>query len=126
MYGDTHDLDYVFTPSTLTIEVGDTVNWTCTEGTHTSTSLPNQAEWWDSGALTLGQSFTFTFTIPGTYNYTSLIDPDMYGTVIVQQPSPEFPGLTLVAAVALAAFLGLMVERELRDQGRPSRCPDDR
>jgi plastocyanin len=114
VYGDTHDQNYVFTPSSLTIDVGDSVNWTCTEGTHTTTSLPNQVEWWDSGPLTLGQSFAFAFTVPGTYNYTSLIDADMYGTIVVQQPTPEYPGYAIAAVVAMAALLSLVVERKLR------------
>lgn len=115
MWGDDMSQDYEFTPATLTISVGDTVNWTSMEGTHTTTSLPNQAEWWDSGPITLGKWYTFTFTIAGTYNYTSLIDPQMYGTIIVQQPAPEFPGSMVVSAMAIAGLLGLLIERKLRD-----------
>jgi plastocyanin len=114
MYGDDMTLEYEFVPATLTINVGDGVNWTCAVGTHTATSLPNQAEFWDSGPLTPDQSFVFTFTVPGTYNYTSLLDTDMNGTIVVQQPTPEFPGYAIAAAVGLSALLGLLVERKLK------------
>lgn len=115
MYGDDMTLEYEFIPANLTINVGDTVNWTAAVGTHTTTSLPNQAEWWESGALTPGNSFAHTFTVAGTYNYTSLIDPQMYGTVVVQQPTPEFPGFIAISTVAMAMLLGLLVERKLKD-----------
>jgi plastocyanin len=115
MYGDDMTLEYEFIPATLTIDVGDSVNWTCAVGTHTATSLPNQAESWDSGPLTPDQSFVFTFTSSGTYTYTSLLDPEMNGTIVVQQPSPEFPGYAVAAAVGLAVLLGLLVERKLRE-----------
>ena len=115
MNGDDMSQEYEFIPATINTSVGDTVNWTSVEGTHTTTSLPNQTEWWDSGSVTPGNSFVHTFTISGTYNYTSLVDPQMYGTVVVQQPTPEFPGLFAISAVAIAALLGLLVERKLRD-----------
>jgi len=119
MYGDDMTLEYEFIPANLTINVGDTVTWIDEAGTHTATSLPNQAEWWDSGPLTLDQTFSHTFTHPGTYNYTSLIDPDMYGTIVVQQPAPEFPGSAAAVVVALAALFALFIERRLR--GREGR-----
>ncbi len=115
MYGDDMSQDYEFIPAVVNISVGDSVNWTSAAGSHTSTAAPNQAEYWDSGVLTPGQSFAHTFTIPGTYNYSSLIDPEMYGTVNVSQPAPEFPGFTVAVAVGLAAFFGLLLERKFRE-----------
>ncbi|HVP22457.1 MAG TPA: hypothetical protein VMS77_00940 [Conexivisphaerales archaeon] len=116
MYGDDMSGDYEFVPAAINITVGDTVNWTSVAGSHTSTSAPNQAEWWDSGVVARGDSFAHTFTVPGSYNYSSLIDPQMYGVVNVQSPTPtpEFPGFGLAIAVALAAFVGLLLERKLR------------
>jgi plastocyanin len=114
MYGDDMTLEYVFIPANLTISVGDSVNWTSAIGTHTTTSLPNQGEWWDSGSLTPGESFAHTFNAAGTYNYTSLIDPEMYGTIVVQQPAAEFPGSILISALAIAVTMALLLERKLR------------
>jgi hypothetical protein len=39
----------------------------------------------------------------------------MYGTVVVQQPIPEFPGFIAISTVAMAVLLGLLIERKLRD-----------
>ncbi len=115
MYGDSMSEDYEFIPAIMNISVGDSVNWTSAVGTHTTTSGPNQAEWWDSGAVTPGSSFVHTFTLAGTYSYSSLIDPQMYGTVVVQQPTPEFPGFVAISTVAMAVILGLLVERKLKE-----------
>jgi plastocyanin len=115
MYGEEMEQIYEFRPANLTINVGDTVNWTSTAMTHTTTADPGQAEWWDSGAVPVGQSYAHTFTIPGTYTYHSGVDPNMHGTIVVQQPTPEFPGFVALTTVALAVFLGLLLERKLRN-----------
>jgi plastocyanin len=76
------DTPPTFQPSTLSIKVGDTVEWK-NEGTtvhHASTdsssainpsdvSKPSSAKPFDSGFLQPGQSFTYTFTVPGKYKY---------------------------------------------------------
>jgi plastocyanin len=107
--------DYSFNPQAVYVSAGDTVNWTNEAGTpQTTTSDPMQAESWDSGSLNPGQSFVHTFTIPGTYTYTSTLDSNMYGEVVVQEPVPEFPGILAFAAVSLAVGVGLVLERGLR------------
>jgi plastocyanin len=115
MYGDDHTQDFKFDPAVINITVGDSVNWTSVIGTHTSTSNPNQAEWWDSGSVPPDKSFVRTFTVAGSYGFHCLIDPQMNGTVVVQQPIPEFPGFVSITAVAMAVLMGLIVERKLRD-----------
>jgi plastocyanin len=71
-----------FQPATLSVPTGTTVTWTNTGSTqHTVTddpskavnaadaALPAGAQAWDSGILNGGQTFTHTFTTPGTYKY---------------------------------------------------------
>ena len=56
--------NFSFTPATLSIGVGDTVTWTNTSGTHTTTSgsPPGTADGlWNSGTLTSPSSFKLTF-----------------------------------------------------------------
>lgn len=104
-----------FNPSTISVGVGDTVNWTdVASGTHTVTAIAGQAESWNSGRMTYGESFSHNFTIPGTYVYTSTVDSDLTGKVVVANPVPEFPGLLVFATLGLAIFVGLAFERTLR------------
>ena len=82
-----------FQPATITVGVGDTVTWTTTQSIgqqHSVTSgkpgAPDQGKVFDSG-LGLqenGQTFPFTFTTPGTYDYFCQVHPtQMTGQVIV-------------------------------------------
>jgi plastocyanin len=71
-----------FTPQTLTVPVNSTVKWKNLDGiTHTVTS--DNASW-DSGNITAGSTFKFTFTTTGTFHYHCTIHPSMLGTIIVQ------------------------------------------
>ena len=75
---------YAFSPSTLTVHVGDTVTWTnYDQAPHdvTTTSAPVAVK---SQTLFTGQSFSYTFTTAGTYSYYCSIHPDMRATVTVQ------------------------------------------
>lgn len=88
-----------FTPHTVTIHKGDTVVWK--NGsllTHTVTdvpklavkqgdaTLPKGAKPFNSGYLNPGQSFSHTFTVPGTYHYFCIPHEavGMLGVVIVK------------------------------------------
>src|SRR5690349_7457560 len=73
----TRDVDmigFAFSPSSITIQSGDSVRWTQRDDftAHTSTSgtppsSPNGL--WDSGFLSTGDSFTRLFTQAGTFPY---------------------------------------------------------
>lgn len=76
------DTPPTFQPSNLSIKVGDTVEWKNVGTTihHASTdsssainpadvSKPSDAKPFDSGFLQPGQTFSYTFTVPGTYKY---------------------------------------------------------
>src|SRR5438876_4379980 len=61
----------VFSPSSITINPGDTVRWTWAATFHSSTSgipgMPNGI--WDSGILNQGATFTHTFNSTGSFPY---------------------------------------------------------
>src|SRR5439155_18337280 len=74
-----------------TINVGDTVRWTNNEGSaifHTSTADNGT---WDSKVLANGQSFSFTFTVAGTFAYHCAVHPSMRGSVTVVGPATPAP-----------------------------------
>ena len=74
-----------FSYPTMTINTGDTVTWTNTDtNPHTITSGNSQ---FDGGTLQPGQTYSKTFTLPGTYHYQSVIDTGMTGTIIAQGAS---------------------------------------
>jgi plastocyanin len=55
-----------FSPSDVTVNVGDTVQWVFDQGVHTTTSTDGL---WDSGILSAGSTFQFTFNQAGDFNY---------------------------------------------------------
>lgn len=79
--------DNTFTPGAVTITAGDTVVWT-DNGVrpHTVTADDNS---FDSGNMSTGQTFSRTFTTPGTIRYFCKIHGaaggiGMSGTIVVQ------------------------------------------
>ena len=62
-----------FSPSSLTINVGDTVTWINTGGNHnvnaTQVTFPNNPEGFGNGVAGAPWSFQWVFTISGTYDY---------------------------------------------------------
>jgi plastocyanin len=79
--------DNTFTPAQITVNVGDTVVWTNTgRNPHDVTS--------DSGAffsprnLMNGQTFSYTATTPGTFNYQCTVHSNMTGVLTVVGAAP--------------------------------------
>lgn len=73
---------FIFTPETITVNVGDTVTWSnTTQAPHTSTSDDGV---WDSGNIAPGETYSFTFEEAGTYGYFCAYHEDQVGTVVVQ------------------------------------------
>ncbi|MGB0385402.1 MAG: cupredoxin domain-containing protein [Ardenticatenaceae bacterium] len=60
-------LDFEFAPQAVTITAGHTVTWT-NDGNapHTVTGSDDS---WDSGTMSSGDTYSFTFNEPGTYQY---------------------------------------------------------
>ena len=74
-----------FSPRVLTVNVGDTVEWSNTDTADHTVTSSNGA--FDSGTITAGTSWSFTFDTAGTYSYSCTIHPLMTGTIVVQQSS---------------------------------------
>src|SRR5947209_15597715 len=73
--------NYTFTPETLTVAAGTTVQWTNLDSVaHTVTSDSNA---FGSGVLAHQGQFTFKFTQPGTYTYHCQIHDYMTGSIVV-------------------------------------------
>jgi plastocyanin len=68
-----------FVPATITISKGTTVTWTQEDNvTHTVTGTG-----FDSGDLSQGKTFSYTFNEVGIFNYGCLYHPSMSGKIIV-------------------------------------------
>src|SRR5881394_2257836 len=65
------DGGFIFTPDSVTIQPGDTVQWTWSSTGHSSTSGSPGAPsgFWDSGVLNQGATFSHTFNTVGTFPY---------------------------------------------------------
>ena len=71
-----------FSPGTITIPAGTTVKWTNRDDIpHT---VVNDDQKFQSKALDTDESYSYTFTKPGTYPYFCSIHPKMTGKVVVQ------------------------------------------
>jgi nitrite reductase (NO-forming) len=73
-----------YSPSTITVVIGvnNTVTWINKDNApHTVTATGGN---FDSGNLNSGQTWTHTFTTPGTYTYRCTYHPWMTGTIIVK------------------------------------------
>jgi plastocyanin len=91
-----HDVtvaNFSFTPSSLTIEVGDTVIWTKTSGTHNvngsmATFSANPDSFGSGAASSSTWTYSFVFTMAGNYQYQC--DPHagsgMTASITVSEP----------------------------------------
>jgi plastocyanin len=74
--------DFKFAPSPLTVPPGTTVTWTNhDEEPHTVTSASGA---FSSAGLGNEETFTQSFTRPGTYAYFCALHPHMKATVVVR------------------------------------------
>jgi plastocyanin len=89
IFGDTqvymrHEL---FSPTRIQVVLGTTVTWTNQDTVpHNVTIAPvvmSSSNNWESGLLYPGQSFSYTFTSQGTFQYHCQEHPGMDGVVIV-------------------------------------------
>ena len=78
--------NFTFGPQTLTVKAGTTVTWTNKDDIPHGVASSNNA-FTKSRALDTDDSYSFTFTTPGTYQYFCYIHPHMVGTVVVQAAS---------------------------------------
>jgi hypothetical protein len=85
----------------VTVHVGDTVTWTNNVDTaHTATSTDNPAPF--AGEMAPGESFSFTVTEAGTFDYVCEIHPAMQGTVVVEAAAAS-PGASQLPDGSMAS-----------------------
>lgn len=83
--------NYAYSQSSLTIRVGDTVTWTNhDQAPHDVVTTSGPASF-QSPLLATGESWSFTFTVPGTYSYYCSVHPDMRAQVVVQPAETQEP-----------------------------------
>jgi plastocyanin len=75
--------NFTFTPQTMTLKAGTTVTWTNKD------DIPHGVAWTNnafakSAALDTDDTYSLTFTTPGTYQYFCYLHPHMVGTLVVQ------------------------------------------
>lgn len=105
--------DDVFEPSELTVSAGETIKWTNNGRSHHTVTSSTDAAPLDSGDLTPGDSFSHTFTEPGTYTYYCTYHSDpvkgtgMVGTVVVEESSQSPPPTRAGAFAAISMLLAL-------------------
>jgi plastocyanin len=78
--------NFAFSPATVTIKVGDSVQWTLRDGSHTTTSgtAPTPDGLWNQ-VVTADAPVSIPFNQAGEFRFFCRFHPDaMQGTVIVQ------------------------------------------
>jgi plastocyanin len=73
--------DFAFQPAALDVALGTTMTWTNEDSVqHTATADDGS---FDSGELAQDESFSHTFSTPGTFTYICTIHPSMTGAITV-------------------------------------------
>jgi len=75
--------NFFFTPQKLTVKAGTKITWTNKDDIPHGIASANNA-FAKSQALDTDDSFSFTFTTPGTYQYFCYLHPHMTGTIVVE------------------------------------------
>jgi len=79
-----------FNPSTLNVKVGTTVTWINNDTT--THDVVSDSGLFNSGNLTNGMSYNYTFNQTGSFPYHCSIHPSMTGTVVVSNSTPTSTG----------------------------------
>lgn len=77
--------DMAFSPADITVKAGTQVTWTNNDSTAHTVTENDSKDGPDSSPISPGQSYSFTFSTPGTYEYICSIHPQMTGTVTVTE-----------------------------------------
>jgi plastocyanin len=75
--------NFTFGPQTLTVKAGTAVSWTNKDDIPHGIASANNG-FVKSRALDTDDSYSFTFTTPGTYQYFCYVHPHMTGTIVVE------------------------------------------
>jgi amicyanin len=73
--------NFAYAPSNIQVSAGTTVTWTNQDSAPHTVTFKNGMK--DSGWLRQGQSFSYTFTTPGTFDYYCTVHPTMVAHVTV-------------------------------------------
>jgi plastocyanin len=74
--------NFVFSPNTVTVAAGTTIHWTNHDDIPHNVVAEDKS--FKSKVMDTDESFSYTFTKPGTYTYFCSIHPKMTGKVVVQ------------------------------------------
>ncbi|MBS3147410.1 cupredoxin family copper-binding protein [Candidatus Woesearchaeota archaeon] len=74
--------DYKFVPETVNVEQGQTIKWVNEDSALHTVESKNKE--FASKELYQGDSYSFTATKPGTYEYICGLHPNMVGKVVVR------------------------------------------
>jgi plastocyanin len=113
--------DFVFTPGTANLRMGDSVHWT-NDGPSPHTATGNAPlSLFDTGVLFTGDDFTFAFTAAGVYRYFCEIHPDMLGSVRIKPkaspPSGPVGTLFRVRVATVPAGADFVYDVQKRNPG---------
>lgn len=76
--------NFAFEPATLTVHVGDTVEWKNADVVpHTATDEAQRPAF-DSAKIDIGGSWRYVTQKKGTYKYFCTLHPNMTGTLVVE------------------------------------------
>jgi plastocyanin len=104
--------DNYFDPQVVQIQPGQTVRWQ-NQGGHDHTSTADFGEW-DSGMLSNGQFFDFTFPSEGVFDYHCEMHPSMLGTIVAGRPDSVAADIMIVGSDFVPAGLSLPVGSYVR------------
>jgi plastocyanin len=74
--------NFTFAPERLTLRAGTTVTWRNQDDI--PHAVASTAKLFKSSALDTDDTYSFTFTEPGTYEYFCSLHPRMTGTIVVE------------------------------------------
>ena len=84
-----HIKDFSYHAATLTVAPGTTVRFVNDDGeAHTVTAVDKS---FDSAGMDMGDTWTHTFTKPGTYSYFCALHPYMKGIIVVRAAGGATP-----------------------------------
>jgi amicyanin len=82
--------NFTFNPQQLTVKAGATVTWTNKDDIPHAIAAVNKQ--FKSKALDTSDSYSFTFTTPGTFAYFCSLHPHMTGTIVVEAATGSSAG----------------------------------
>jgi amicyanin len=78
--------NFTFNPKEVTVKAGTTVTWTNNDDIPHTVADPQKFR---SKALDTGDTYSFTFTTPGSYDYFCSLHPHMTGRIVVEAATGE-------------------------------------